>query len=116
MKVVSRKHKGMDILVKWTPGHMEIAGNVKADEEAKKAATEGSSLIGKLPVSLRKALPWSRSAVHQEYHSKLKHTANVIWVTSPRYNRVARIDPAFSHSKFAKLTCNLHRNHPSLLF
>ena len=37
------KHKGLDILVRWTPGHMEIAGNEKTDEEAKEAAREGLS-------------------------------------------------------------------------
>lgn len=45
--------------VKWTPGHMDIVGNEKSDEEAIKAAIEGSSPIGKLPLPapLRKTLP-----------------------------------------------------------
>ena len=37
------KHKGLDILVRWTPGHTRIAGNEKADEEAKEAVREGLS-------------------------------------------------------------------------
>lgn len=37
------KHKGLDVLIKWTPGHRGMAGNKKADEEAKKAAREGLS-------------------------------------------------------------------------
>ena len=57
----------MDLLVKWTLGHMDIIGNEKADEEAKKAVREGSSPLPKLPAPLRKMLPWSKSAAKQEY-------------------------------------------------
>ena len=62
----------MDLLVKWTPGHMDIIGNAKADKEAKKAVREGSSPLPKLPAPLRKTLPWSKSAAKQEYMRKLK--------------------------------------------
>ena len=30
------KHKGLDILVKWTPGHMGIEGNKAADGKLRK--------------------------------------------------------------------------------
>ena len=41
--MLCNKHKRLDLLVRWTLGHTEIVGNEKADEEAKKAAREGSS-------------------------------------------------------------------------
>ena len=51
------KHKNLDLLVKWTLGHMGIIGNERADEEAKKAAREGLSLLIDLLAPLRKTLP-----------------------------------------------------------
>ena len=51
------KHKKLDLLLKWTLGHMGIIGNERADEEAKKAARDGLSLLIKLLAPLRKTLP-----------------------------------------------------------
>ena len=44
---------------------MGIQGNEKADEEAKKAAREGSSAQNLLPAPLRKMLPRSKAAAWQ---------------------------------------------------
>ena len=107
IKMVCNKHKGMDLLVKWVPGHMDIVGNVRADAEAKKAATESSSLLHKLPAPLRRTLPRSKAATRQEYHQKIKITAIKLWAVSPRYERMALIDPNLSYMKFAKLTSSL---------
>lgn len=57
LKMVQNKHKEMDLLVKWVPGHVDIVRNDRADVEAKKAAMEGSSPLCKLPAPLRKTLP-----------------------------------------------------------
>ena len=111
LEMVQHKHKGMDLLVKWVPRHMDIVGNDKADSEAKKAATVGSSSLHKLLAPLRKTLPWSKSATRQAYHQKVK-----LWSQSPRFNRMALIDLEFSHTKFAKLTRSISRNQASILF
>jgi hypothetical protein len=96
MSMVQNKHKEMDLLVKWVPGHMDIVGNDRADAEAKKAATVGSSITRKLPAPLRKTLPQSKSAVRQEYHRKIKLAAVKVWSTSPRFDRMALINPELS--------------------
>lgn len=110
------KHKGLDILVKWTPGHMGIEGNEAADGEAKRAAKEGLSPSNKLPALLRKPLPWSKSAAWQEFTGKLDLAAKKLWSESPRFNRIAHIDVSFKHNSFAKLSYNLHHERASLLF
>ena len=93
VEMLYNKHKGVDLLVKWVPSHMGILGNEKADEEAKKAALEGSSPINKLPAPLRKTLPRSKSVTHQEFMHKLRNTAEQLWKKLPRYKKLAHIDP-----------------------
>ena len=116
LAMVRNKHRDMDLLVKWVPGHMDIVGNDRADTEAKKAATVGSSPLRKLPAPLRKMLPHSKSATKQEYHRKIKLEAMKLWSKSPRFDRMALIDPDLSHVKFAKLIRSISRNHASVLF
>ena len=79
------RHKGVDVLVKWVPGHMGILGNEKADEEARKAALEGLSPADKLPAPLRKTLLRSKAATRQEYMCKLKVSAEKLWKSLPRW-------------------------------
>ena len=110
------KHKNLDLLVKWTPGHMGIIGNERADVEAKKATRDGLSLLIKLPAPIRKTLPWSKSAVKQEYTLKLKVAAIDLWNESIRHERMMWINLEFKHNTFIKLIHNLHQEQASLLF
>ena len=116
LSMVRNKHHGMDLLVKCVPGHMDIVGNEKADLLARKAATVGSSPTHKLPAPLRKGIPWSKSAICQEYHRRIKSAVIEVWTRSPRLDRMATNDLEFSRTKFAKLTCSISRNHASILF
>jgi len=108
-------HSGLDLLVCWMPGHVDIVGNERADEEAKKAAENGSSPKNRLPWPLQKPLPKSKSAVRQTYHRKLKRTAVKQWQQSPRYHRMKAIDPTLPSSAFHKLTAELSRKQAALL-
>ena len=42
LAMVYNKHAGVDLLIKWTLGHIGIIGNEKADEEAKRVVRDGS--------------------------------------------------------------------------
>jgi hypothetical protein len=69
---VRNQHLGIKIMVRWTPGHEGIEGNERADEEAKRVITEGSSDQNMLPKPLKKTLPHSKSALKWDYSKKLK--------------------------------------------
>ena len=108
VNMVYNKHKGLDLLVKWTPGHVGIRGNEKVDEEAKKAARDGLCPTHKLPALIRKELPRSKSAARQEFLWKLNLAVQEIWNSSPIFEKMAQLDPNLKHNTFAKLTNKLH--------
>ena len=56
VKALKKRHNGIQIMIWWTPGHKGLEGNEQADEQAKKAITEGSSSTDQLPRSFRKPL------------------------------------------------------------
>jgi ribonuclease HI len=57
LAALKRKHNSIRVTLRWTPGHKGIEGNEQADEQAKKAITEGSSEVDQVPRSLKKMLP-----------------------------------------------------------
>jgi hypothetical protein len=72
MAAFSKKHPNTRITIRWAPGHIGIAGNERVDEEAKRAAQyEDSSVAAAIPKVFRSDLPWSRSAVWQDYYTEL---------------------------------------------
>ena len=67
------KSKGIvDLQIHLTPGHLKFMLNDKANKFAKEAATGNSSPPKDLPALLRKLLPASLSALHQESKSKIQ--------------------------------------------
>src|SRR5882672_10539292 len=51
------KHKGLNIELRWTPGHKGILENKWADTEAKRAAQGESSQRCRLPAACRGTIP-----------------------------------------------------------
>ena len=66
-------------MFKWIPGHKGMEGNEKANEQVKKAITEGSSNAQNLPKMLKDTLPHSKSALKQAHNEKLNRKAQKIW-------------------------------------
>ncbi|KAJ7121311.1 hypothetical protein C8R43DRAFT_827218, partial [Mycena crocata] len=46
-------HPEIEVTVRWAPGHRDIPGNERADEEAKKASQLGSSEARDIPRAFR---------------------------------------------------------------
>jgi ribonuclease HI len=75
IETLRKKHLGIQITAQWISGHKGVEGNKRADEQAKKAITEGSSDTQDLPKILKKTLPYSKSAMKWAYGEKLKCNA-----------------------------------------
>ena len=101
-----RKYK---LTVRWTAGHVGIAGNEKADTEAKTAVEGTSSDKTDLPRYLRKAVRSSISASKQKHNEKLNETWKVEWQRSDRYKRFKAPDIISPASKKFLLLTNDHR-------
>jgi hypothetical protein len=114
LRGTNKAHPGMDLLVRWTPGHMDIVGNEMVDFHAKSAILEGSS--GTLPGFLQKPLPKSKAALKQARNAKLQKVATARWRKSPRYPRLVDIDPALPSPSYLRLVANLPRKHAAVLF
>jgi ribonuclease HI len=100
----------------WTPGHEGILGNERADEEAKKAAQCNSSPLKDLPPFIRKKpLPISISATRQSLKQDLKNRWQSEWSSSPRYERLQKIDNSPLSNDFLHIIDQLRRNQSSIL-
>ncbi|CAK5279173.1 unnamed protein product [Mycena citricolor] len=109
----------VEITIRWSPGHMDILGNEKADEEAKAAAMSRTTNPRRtdplLHKSLHGTLPFSKSANVQAYNAALKARANADWKKSMRYNRLGKLLPNAPTNKFQKLTKDIPRRQASIL-
>lgn len=92
-----------------------MQGNEAADEEAKKAITEGASGLSEHPKWLRKPLPSNLSAAKQECKRLAKEEARELWSNSKRFNRMSKIDETMPSGRYLKLTDKLPRRDAALL-
>jgi ribonuclease HI len=110
-----RRNRNLRITLKWVPGHKGVEGNEQADEQAKKAITEGSSEVHLLPEYLQGTLKHSKSAIIQSHNAKLRNEAQKEWSKSPRFARMKTTDPTAPSKEFLKLTKQLPRKLTSIL-
>ena len=77
----------------WVPGHKDVEGNKKADEEAKQAVEEGSSPCREPPTFLqRKELLVSISATQQAMKGNIKKQWKMEWKVSAHHSSSSNID------------------------
>ncbi|KAJ7932019.1 hypothetical protein B0H13DRAFT_2308170 [Mycena leptocephala] len=113
---LARQHPDAHITVRWSPGHVGVTGNERADGEAKKAAQEQvSSSPHNIPHRIRGDLPWSRSAVQQSLNANRKAVVERQWKASPRYARTMRYDQKLPAGSYIALADNLPHSLAVLL-
>jgi len=112
---ICHKHPSIDIVLRWMPGHCNLAGNECADEEANRAAQGASSPLHQLPASCRREPPVSRSAVRQSHMKKVKVKSRISFESSPRFQRLCHINPSMPSSRFRLDTTNAERWHMLML-
>lgn len=86
IEALKKKHSGIQLKIKWVPGHKGVEGNEQADAQAKKVITKGSSEQGKLPSYLKKRLLHNKSAMKAAHNKKLKCRMQKIWQKSLQYH------------------------------
>jgi ribonuclease HI len=116
----SSKDRNFKVKVHWISGHDGVAGNEKADDEAKKAAESrgNNSSTRRLPPFLRKGvLPSSISALKQAQRQESSERWGRFWSKSPRHARTIQTDPNLTaaSNSFTSLVQHLPKRHISLM-
>jgi hypothetical protein len=113
--MMMKKHKGMQLTLRWVLGHEGVAGNEEADQVVKLAIEEGSSLRGGLLALLCKGLPQGKAAARRNLQVTLDAQAHAVWQQSTCFGKMKEIDDSMPLKRYAKLVAELPRKKVSLI-
>jgi ribonuclease HI len=114
--VKAKMYKPRKLRMVWIPGHEDILGNERADEEAKDAAHGNESMPKDLPKYLRKKpLPRNKSAVAQAFDKDIKLRWRQECESSHRFERLMAIDNTMPSNKFLKYNKACNRAQTSMM-
>ncbi|CDO75194.1 hypothetical protein BN946_scf184794.g1, partial [Trametes cinnabarina] len=115
LRHLKAKRRSLAITVVWVPGHKGVAGNERADMEAKDASMGDET---DLPPALQclRHLPKSQSALKAAYKKKLARVWSERWKASKQGQRIARnIDSSPPGKQALKLFKDLPRRQASII-
>ncbi|KAF8600931.1 hypothetical protein BDV93DRAFT_416201, partial [Ceratobasidium sp. AG-I] len=124
LRAITNRHLDVDIKTRWIPGHVDVAGNEKADKEAKKAATEGregraedgeGEHEDELPETLEKGISINPTAAKRTYKTILRKMWKDRLEGTDRTVRMLRIDDSYLSLEFSKMARGLTRTEYATL-
>jgi len=109
--------KNYALTIRWTAGHVGIAGNELVDSEAKRAAKGQSSAPNSLPNILRHKLKISPAAMKQNRSTQCIEKWKKKWAASPRGKHDHQLEQSSPSKKFLEAISNpkLPRQASSLI-
>jgi ribonuclease HI len=114
--VKAKMYKPRKLRMVWIPGHEDILGNKRADEEAKDVAQGNGSAPKDLPKYLRKKpLPRNKLAVAQAFDQDIKHRWRQECEASHRFERLIAIDNTIPLNKFLKYNKKCNQAQTSMM-
>ena len=113
----SRGTTKYSLTLRWTAGHVGIAGNERADKEAKAAAAGTTTDKKLLPPLLRRKLTINPAALKRKHNKTIKEKWKDEWRKSPRGTKMTTIDVTTPSDTLLKLISGskFTRNASSLL-
>ena len=79
--------------ISWISGHDGVKGNERADKEARKAVSDGSSPCEDLPDVLQEGpLPYSLTVLGGSFQADLRERWKSLWAKSPQRGRMDKIN------------------------
>src|SRR6266481_10023693 len=108
--------QGTQLSIRWILGHDRVLGNERADSEAKRAISNGSSPCVDLPCKLQDdELPFSLTMVIGVFKKELRACWKNVWMSSPCQTCLAKIDTKLPSHSYLKATDHLTRAQASVL-
>nr|GAT48527.1 RNA-directed DNA polymerase from transposon X-element [Mycena chlorophos] len=109
------KHPNITLTIRWAPGHEDIPGNERADEEAKRAAKGDVTPNEAIPRSYRPPLPISKSAVKQWLNAERKTRVEQGWRKSKRHTRTTQYDNKLRKGSYLALMDHIPRSYAAII-
>jgi hypothetical protein len=109
---------GLEITIRWMPGHCDIIRNKAVDVAAKLAAEgpHGSTDTALLPLFADTPVLRSSAAIQQVFAACIRQQAIRCWRCSMRFNKMEHINKTMPSNRYVKLVHSLLRNQSTLIF
>jgi hypothetical protein len=115
LKRLQQRIPGIHLHIGWVPGHVDFEPNERVDKEAKHAAQHSEPPHPRIPPLFHFPLPRSAAAAKAAFRTRTSSFWTEIWVSSPRYDKIKRLDKEATIHSLHKPLLSLSRRNSSLV-